>query len=73
MILYLIWKSGLWRAVDREKVRFFLGWTPAVMLSNQSPPWRHFPWGRAMFSMREARAILDWLRYRIELFDGLAG
>lgn len=73
MIFYLILKSGLWRAVDREKLRFFLGWTPPGTLSRQFPPWSHLPWVRALFSPKDARAILAWLRYRIELFDGLAG
>ncbi len=73
MIFYLIVKSGLWRALDREKLRFFLGWAPPAMLSRQSPPWRHFPWARALFSPQGAKEILVWMRYRIELFDGLAG
>ena len=73
MLLYYLFRSGLWRSLDSEKIRFFLGWTPRANLSRQSPLWRHIPWGRALFSPRGARAVLVWLRYRVELFDGQAG
>jgi hypothetical protein len=73
VLFYLIFKSGLWRTFDREKLCFFFGWTPPGTLSRQSPLWRHIPWGRALFSPRQAQGIMAWLRYRIELFDGQAG
>ncbi|MGH7858291.1 MAG: hypothetical protein ACREQY_13285 [Candidatus Binatia bacterium] len=73
MLLYYVFKSGLWRSLDAEKARFFLGWTERSMLSRQYPLWRSFPWGRAIFSPSGAREIHDWLRYRAELFDGQAG
>lgn len=73
MLLWLLLRTGLWRSMDGEKVRYFLGLTPKLALSRNQPLWRSLPWFRALFSPREARAILVWLRYRIELFDGQAG
>ena len=73
MLLYLILRSGLWRAMDGEKLRLFFGLTPPLNLSRRRPLWRSFPWFRAIFSPRDARAIFVWLRYRIELYDGQAG
>lgn len=73
MILWLLVRSGLWRAIDGEKLRFALGWTPALHLSRRAPLWRRIPWFRALVSPAEARRVFAWLRYRIELFDGQAG
>jgi hypothetical protein len=73
LILYWILRSGLWRSLDREKVSFFFGWTDRTLLSRQRPLWRSIPWGRALFSPSGARQVCEWLRYRVELFDGLAG
>ena len=73
MLVYYLLKTGLWRSLDAEKMRFFLGWTPKGHLSRQDPLWRHVPWGRALFSPSGARAVLVWMRYRVELFDGQAG
>ena len=74
MLFWLMLKSGLFRqAIEREKIRFFFGWTPPQRLSREQPLWKAIPWGRALFSPRGAREIHEWLRYRIELFDGKAG
>jgi hypothetical protein len=73
VILLELVRSGLWRAIDGEKVRFFFGFTPALHLSHRHPLWRRIPWLRALVSPVEARRVLVWLRYRIELFDGQAG
>ena len=73
MLPFLLLRSGLLRTVDGEKIRYFFGVTPKLWLSHQRPLWRSLPWLRALFSPRDARAILVWLRYRIELFDGQAG
>lgn len=73
MLLYYLFRTGLWRSIDGEKLRFFLGIGPKSSLSRQRQPWRHLPWRRAIFSPAGAREILVWLRYRIELFDGQAG
>ena len=73
MLLYYLLRSGLWRSLDREKLRFFLGFTPRLYLSRNRPLWRGIPWGAALFSPRRAREIYVWLQYRVELFDGKAG
>lgn len=73
MILFELLRSGLWRAIDGEKIRFFLGLTPTLHLSRRHPLWRRIPWFRALVSPAEARRVLVWMRYRIELFDGQAG
>ena len=73
MLPFLLLRSGLLRTMDGEKLRYFFGLTPKLWLSHQRPLWRSLPWFRAIFSPRDARAILVWLRYRIELFDGQAG
>jgi hypothetical protein len=73
MLLYYLVRSGLCRALDIEKLRFFLGFTPRLYLSRNRPLWRSIPWTAALFSPRRAREICAWLEYRIELFDGKAG
>ncbi|MGH7803691.1 MAG: hypothetical protein ACREQJ_05040 [Candidatus Binatia bacterium] len=73
MLLWLLLRSGTLRTMDGEKLRYFFGLTPKLYLSRRRPLWRSVPWFRALFSPRDARAIHVWLRYRIELFDGLAG
>jgi hypothetical protein len=73
MLLYLVLRSGLWRSLDGEKLRFFLGFSPRDTLSRQRPLWRAVPWGRALFSARGGREVFEWLRYRVELYDGKAG
>jgi hypothetical protein len=73
MLFYYLFRTGLWRRLDREKLRFFFGWTEPGSLSRQIPPWRHLPWGRALLSPRTARSVCEWLRYRVDLFDGRTG
>jgi hypothetical protein len=73
MLFYLILRSGLWRALDLEKLRFFLGLTPSLHLSRNRPLWRRIPWGAALVSPQRAHEIFTWLEYRVELFDGKAG
>jgi len=72
LLFYLV-RSGLWRALDREKLRFFLGSAPPLFVSRHYPLWRSLPWTAALFSPRRAREIHAWLEYRVELFDGKAG
>jgi hypothetical protein len=72
LLVYLL-RSGLWRALDAEKLKFFLGFTPRLYLSHDRPLWRSVPWLGAMFSPRRAREIHAWLAYRIALYDGKAG
>lgn len=73
MILYWILRSGLWRSLDAEKIRFFLGLTPGLHLSRRYPLWRHLPIARALFSPRGSREVFRWLEYRVQLYDGQAG
>jgi hypothetical protein len=73
LILYYVLRSGLWRSLDGEKLRFFFGFGPRLSLSRSRPLWRRFPWLAALFSPRRAREIHAWLEYRVELFDGKAG
>jgi hypothetical protein len=72
LLLHLL-RSGLWRSLDGEKLRFFFGFTPRLHLSRDRALWRAIPWGAALFSSRRAREILVWLEYRVELFDGKSG
>jgi len=73
VLLIEILRSGLWRALDREKLRFFFGWTPRLTLSRAHPLWRGLPWLSALFSRRRASEIHAWLEYRVALYDGKAG
>ncbi len=73
MLLYYLVRSGLWRSLDLEKLRFFFGITPRLYLSRNRPLWRGIPWVAAFASPRRAREIYAWLEYRVELFDGKAG
>ena len=74
MILYRLWKEGLFRRIDREKVLYFLGLTPdPLLLSRRVPLVRKVHWMRALFSPAYARSLGAWLRYRMELFDGDQG
>jgi hypothetical protein len=73
VLLYYLFRSGLWRSLDGEKFRFFFGLTPRLYLSRSRPLWRSIPWGAALFSSRRAREIHAWLEYRVDLFDGKAG
>lgn len=74
MIFFYLWRSGLLTSADAEKVRFFLGFTgDPLLLSRRRPLVAAIDWLRALFSPRYARQVAVWLRYRVELFDGLQG
>ena len=74
MILYYLWKQGLLARTDREKLLFFLGLTRnPTFLSRRWPLLTSVNWLRAMVSPAHARALAGWLRYRLELYDGLSG
>lgn len=73
MLLVYLLRSGLWRSLDAEKLRFFLGLTPPLHLSRRRPLWRSLPWVAAIVSPRRAREIYVWLEYRVALYDGKAG
>jgi hypothetical protein len=74
VILYYLWRSGLAGRVDREKFLFFFGLTSnPLYLSRRWPLVTAVAWLRALFSRRYARAVVAWLSYRVELYDGLQG
>lgn len=74
VILLVLIRQGLWRTLDGEKVRFFLGWTPnPLYLSRRFPLIRRLPFLRLLCSPRYARGVGEWLRYRADLYDGRQG
>ena len=74
MILLYLLRGGLWRSLDAEKVRYFLGWTPhPLYLSRRFPLYRRLGLVRMMVSPSYARGVADWLRYRADLYDGRQG
>ncbi len=74
MILLELFRAGLLRSLDAEKLRFFLGWTDhPLYLSRQRPLFRQLDPFRLLFSRRYARGVATWLRYRADLYDGARG
>ena len=74
MIFLELWRLGLLRRLDREKLRFFLGVSPSPLnLSRRWPLVTTIHWPKALLSRRYARSVATWLRYRVELYDGLQG
>jgi hypothetical protein len=74
VILYFLWRSGLVGRAGRDKFLFFLGATEnALFLSRRWPLWTAINWFRAVISPSYARAVVSWLTYRVELYDGQQG
>ena len=74
MILLALWRRGLFRRADRDKIRYFLGRGPdPLLLSRRYPMWRILGLSRLLLSPRYARAVAGWLEYRMNLFDGVEG
>lgn len=74
MIFLFLWRAGLVRRMNAEKIRFFLGATGnSLYLSRREPLVSAISWPRALVSPRYARAVVGWLAYRADLFDGLSG
>jgi hypothetical protein len=74
VILLALWRRGLLRRADREKVRYFIGLVPdPLALSRRYPMWRILGITRLVVSPRYARAVATWLEYRMNLFDGVEG
>lgn len=74
MIVLELARAGLLRSLDVEKIRFFLGWTESpFFLSRRRPLILSLDVFRMVFSRRYARAVTVWLRYRMELYDGVRG
>lgn len=74
MILLALWRRGLLRRIDREKLRFLLGADPdPLSLSRRYPLWRILRPMRLICSPSYATAVAGWLEYRMNLFDGAEG
>ena len=74
MIVLELFRSGLLRSLDGEKLRFFLGWTgSSLYLSRRRPLIWRLNLFRLLFSPRYARGVATWLRYRADLYDGAQG
>jgi hypothetical protein len=74
VILYALWRRGLLRRLDGEKLRQFWGLRrDPLLLSRRYPMWRTLRLGRLVFSPPYARAVARWLEYRLNLYDGLEG
>jgi len=74
MILVELIRRGALRALDMEKLRFFLGRTAnPLFLSRRFPLYRRIGIVRMLVSPRYARGVADWLSYRIDLYDGRQG
>jgi hypothetical protein len=74
MIFFELARAGLWRSLDGEKLRFFLGRAPNTLyLSRRHPLVWHLHPLRLLFSRRYARGVAEWLRYRADLYDGARG
>jgi hypothetical protein len=74
MILLVLFRRGLLRRLDGEKLRFFLGLTSnPLYLSRRFPMYRRLGLLRMLVSPRYARGVADWLAYRTDLYDGHQG
>ena len=74
MILLALWRQGLLRRLDREKLRQFWGVRrDPLLLSRRYPMWRTLGVVRLAVSPRYARAVARWLEYRINLYEGVEG
>jgi len=67
-------RRGILRDLDREKLRYFFGWTAdPLYLSRRFPLYRRLHALRLLLSLRYARGVAEWLRYRADLYDGRQG
>ena len=74
MIFYALWRRGLLRRADREKLGYVLGMTGGPLtLSRRYPLWRRLRPVRLLLSPRYAAAVAGWLEYRMNLYDGFEG
>jgi len=75
VILLALWRRGLLgRALNAEKLRFFLGLEPdRLLLSRRYPLWRILHPIRLLVSRHHAEGVARWLEYRMNLYDGIEG
>jgi hypothetical protein len=74
MILVALWRRGLLRRMDAEKLRQFLGLSrDRLALSRRYPMWRVLGALRLAVSPSHAAQVARWLEYRMNLYDGIEG
>jgi hypothetical protein len=74
VILLALWRRGLLRRLDREKLGYVLGLDrDPLVLSRRYPMWRMLNPLRLLASPGYARGVARWLEYRMNLFDGVEG
>ncbi len=74
MILFALWRRGLLRRADREKLLHFFGFAPdPLWLSRRYPMWRSLHPLRLLVSPAYAAGVAGWLQYRMNLYDGNEG
>ena len=74
MILLALWRRGLLRRIDREKLAQFLGVSrDRLALSRRYPMWRTLGVLRLAVAPGHARDVARSLEYRMNLYDGIEG
>jgi hypothetical protein len=74
MIVLALWRRGVLRHTDREKLLQFLGMSrDPLALSRRYPMWWVLGPLAMAFSPGYARAVARWLEYRVNLYDGSEG
>jgi hypothetical protein len=74
VILVALWRRGLFRRLDGERLRQFWGWRrDPLALSRRYPMWRALGVVRLAVSPAYARAVAGWLEYRLNLYEGREG
>jgi hypothetical protein len=74
MIFLALWRRGLFRRMDREKLRQFLGFSSdPLALSRRYRLWWALGPLMLMVSPSRARDVARWVEYRMNLYDGFEG
>jgi hypothetical protein len=74
MIFLALWRRGLFRRMDREKLRQFLGFSSdPLALSRRYRLWWALGPLVLMVSPSRARDVARWVEYRMNLYDGFEG
>ena len=74
MIFLALWRRGLLRRIDGEKLRQFLGFgSDPLALSRRYRLWWALGPIMLMVSPSRARDVARWLEYRMNLYDGIEG
>jgi hypothetical protein len=74
MIFFALWRRGLVRRIDRDKLRQFVGLSrDRLALSRRYPLWWVLGPLRLAVSPAHASAVARWLEYRMNLYDGSEG